>query len=90
MYNYVMLIGKLKLKNDKYYMSVQRPFKNSEGYFDTDEIPITIPLLFDDVVKVKDNFIDKFLVVKGRIRCTDEQVEIIAERFIYDGEEHYV
>ena len=82
MYNYVMLLGNFKKKNDKYYMSITRPFRNSDGVFETDEIPITVPQVLTGAVE--ENCIDKYLGIKGRIRCTDEQVEIVAESFILD------
>ncbi len=84
MYNYFMIIGKLEeVKSNRVVIKVQRPFLNTEGKKEFDDVEVLVPnpCFFDGI----ENFIDKWVSVKGRIKSYGEpnyEVDLIAERIM--------
>ena len=82
MYNYFMIIGKLKeVKSNRAVIRVQRSFLNPTGEREFDDIEVLIPNFPDEIEK----FIDKWVSVKGRIKSYGEpnyEVDLIAERIM--------
>lgn len=83
MYNYFMIIGKLKeVKNNRAVIRVQRPFLNPNGEREFDDIEVLISNFFNEAVE---GFIDKWVSIKGRIKSYGEpnyEVDLIAERIM--------
>ena len=96
MYNYVMLMGTVvKVKpefvvNEKYVsltLSCTRPFRNSEGEYESDELVIRCYDLLGEVVQEHLKEGTK-VTVKGRLRPSnhDGLCLIIGERVMFMGE----
>lgn len=75
MYNYVMLMGKVKEIKDEMVVnkrvthlviSCARPFKNVDGVRETDDIDVRLCEFLADIVKEK-VAIDETITVKGRL-----------------------
>lgn len=96
MYNYVMLIGKIKnfekVAEDEYVLRLacRRPFKDVFGEYKTDVFNIQVPGVLGSILEDRKNNIDKTITVKGRLfpQFGGDASRIIAERIIYmDGEQ---
>lgn len=94
MYNYVMLIGKVKAVSEKpesdrktaqISLSVQRPFKNEEGEFPVDVLEIFAFELLADIVleRIK---VGRSITVKGRLVPHGDFAMIVAERIMFAEE----
>ncbi len=83
MYNYFMIIGKLKkVESNRAVIRVQRPFLNSNGEREFDDIEVFISNFFNEAVE---EFIDKWVSIKGCIKSYGEpnyEVDLIAERIM--------
>lgn len=83
MYNYFMIIGKLKkVESNRAVIRVQRPFLNPNGERGFDDIEVLISNFFNEAVE---GFIDKWVSVKGRIKSYGKpnyEVDLIAERIM--------
>ena len=82
MYNYFMIIGKLEeVKSNRVVIKVQRPFLNTEGKKEFDNVEVLVPN-FPDIIE---DSINKWVSVKGRIKSYGEpnyEVDLIAERIM--------
>ena len=96
MYNYVMLIGKIKnyekITEDEYVLRLacRRPFKGVFGEYKTDVFNICVPGVLGSILKDRGNNVDETITVKGRLvpMIGGDTSRIIAERIIYmDGEQ---
>ena len=63
-------------------LAVPRSYKNEDGGYDTDFIPCT---LFGGVAENTVKYCKKgeLIGVKGRVQCTNERIEIIADRVTF-------
>ena len=90
MSNYVILIGRIvneltidsDTKNCKITIAINRAFKNEDGIYETDLIPVTLK---ENLAKnVVENCKKGDLVgIKGRIEKIDEPMQIIADRVTF-------
>ncbi len=102
MYNYIFLVGRLvrdvevhKTSSEKSVstitLAVNKPFKNTNGNYDVDFVPIT---LWDQICDITNEYCKKgdMVAIKGRVQMKKEvlannvnsnQIEIIAERVIF-------
>lgn len=63
-------------------LAVPRSFKNADGGYDTDFISCT---LFGGVAENTAEYCKKgdLIGVKGRVQCTNEKIEIVAEKLTF-------
>jgi len=95
MYNYVMLIGKIKnfekITEDEYVLRLacKRPFKDVFGEYKIDVFNIQVPGALGSILEERGKNVDETITVKGRLfpQFGGEASRIIAERIIYmEGE----
>lgn len=91
MLNQIVLVGRLvqdpeikELENKKGYitLAVSRSYKNANGEYDTDLIPIT---LFNSIVENTKAYCKKgdMVGVRGRIECENDKINLIAEKISF-------
>jgi single-stranded DNA-binding protein len=94
MYNYVMLIGKVKAVSEKpeadrktvqISLGVQRPFKNAEGEFPVDVLEVFAFELLADIALERIE-VGKAITIKGRLVPHGEFAIIVAERIMFAEE----
>ena len=83
MMNQVMLVGRIaKITDDGIEVSVPRSFKNEEGIYETDIVPVTttdsISKNVKEYCKVGDT-----IGVRGRIEMKDNNIVIITEKLTF-------
>lgn len=100
MMNQTVLVGRvvdmISLERDgestcvKLQVAVTRIYKNTEGEYETDIIPV---VLFDKIAQNTMEYVKKgdLIGVKGRLECTDGDVHVICDKISYlaskkDGE----
>ena len=92
MLNQTVLVGRLvddpiieEIEDRKYYritIAVPRSYKNADGEYDTDFIPIT---LWKGIAQNTLEYCKKgdLVGIKGRIQAEDNNIEIVAERITF-------
>ena len=100
MLNQTVLVGRvvdiISLERDgestcvKLQVAVTRIYKNTEGEYETDFIPV---FLYDSISQKTMEYVKKgdIVGVKGRLECTDGDVHVICDKISYltskkDGE----
>lgn len=100
MMNQTVLVGRIvdivSLERDgestciKLQVAVTRSYKNAEGEYETDIIPL---VLFDSIAKNTMEYVKKgdLICARGRLECTDGDVRVLCDRISYlsskkDGE----
>ena len=83
MLNQVILVGKVKeIKGGKIKIAVNRTFKNEEGIYESDIIPVVLSgclnETFKDYCKV-----DDVIGVKGRLESTERKIYVCAEKVTF-------
>ena len=88
MLNQIIIVGKLvdipEIKEDNIYItiSVQRSYKNTDGEYKNDIIPIKVWKGIEQ--QVLDNITKNDVVgIKGRIENNNNQIEIVAEKITF-------
>ena len=85
MYNYLMLVGRLKEvdeENKQIKVSVQKPFRNAEGIIEQENFTLNVCDFIFDIVKDKINLNDVILI-KGRVQLNqDNSISLIAEKLM--------
>lgn len=83
MLNQFMLAGRIaKIEQGKVVVAVPRSYKNDEGIYDTDIIPVTIKGNIEENTREycrKGNLIG----IKGNISCLDNNLELVAEKLSF-------
>lgn len=87
MSNYVILIGRIvneptidsDTKNCEITLAINRAFKNEDGIYDTDFIPVTLK---GNIAKNVVEYCKKgdIIAIKGRIARINEPMQIIADK----------
>ena len=94
MYNYVMLIGKVKAVSEKpesdrkvaqISLSIQRPFKNEEGEFPVDVLEVFAFELLADIALERIE-VGKSITIKGRLVPHGNTAIIVAEQLMFAEE----
>lgn len=90
MLNQTVLVGRLVnepiIEEDKNYcriiISVPRSFKNAEGIYEEDIIPI---ILYQTIAQNTAEYCKKgdLIGIKGRIQATENDIEIVAEKLTF-------
>lgn len=93
MLNQIVLVGRLtneptieELESGKKVsnitLAVQRPYKNTEGIYETDLIPIT---LWQGIAENTISYVHQgdLIGVKGRMQVKDEKLDIVAEKVTF-------
>ena len=84
MTNSVMLIGRLveEIQNNEIKLAVNRSFKNEEGIYETDIIPVEI---FGGILENAKVYIKKgdLIGIRGRIETRDDKTVLIAEKMTF-------
>ncbi len=100
MYNYVMLIGKVKkiygvwvINKEVIHLVVRcvRPFKNADGEYEYDDIDVVICDVLADFVKENLKGGD-YVTVKGRLHSSNYQTlcYVVGERILTAKEEQQI
>lgn len=89
MMNYFMILGRLtkdpkmeEIENKKHLtckLAVPRSYKNAEGIYETDFLPV---VMFDNIADNVNNYIKKgdLIAVKGHMREENGKLVLIAEK----------
>ena len=88
MYNYFMIIGKLKKYNEETKeatLELLPDFPNQYGKRDPYELVVCIPEMLNSLFKDND-FVNKKIIVKGRLNPHAIWCSLTAERIIFLGE----
>lgn len=84
MLNQVILVGRIShtIENGTLTLAVPRSFKNSEGEYETDFIPVR---LFGNIATTTAEYtkVGDIVGIKGRIQQTQSNIEIIADRVTF-------
>lgn len=81
--NEFILVGRIvKLEQEKVNIAVSRNYKNSEGIYDTDFVTITVKKSTNEQMQTYCQKGD-LIVVKGRIACLDNNLELVAEKITF-------
>lgn len=92
MLNQIVLVGRItdirieEIDDDKKVaflkLSVPRPYKNSQGEYDTDVVPV---IIYGGIADNVANYCNKGDLVgaKGRVESDDEGIKIIAEKVTF-------
>ena len=93
MLNQTVLVGRLvqdpeikELENDKKVcnitLAVTRSYKNADGIYETDFIPVT---LWQGIAEQTTNYCKKgdLVGVKGRLQVREDKVEVVAEKVTF-------
>ena len=93
MLNQTVLVGRLvqdpeikELENDKKVcnitLAVTRSYKNADGIYETDFIPVT---LWQGIAEQTTNYCKKgdLVGVKGRLQSREDKVEVVAEKVTF-------
>jgi len=97
MLNQLVLVGRLtkqpevkELKDKKVThitLAIPRSYKNSNGEYDTDFVPIT---LWNGIAENTTTYCRKgdIIGVKAKVQCTNNNLEIIAEKVTFLSSKH--
>lgn len=92
MLNYTVLVGRIvdikieEIDDDKKVaflkLAIPRPYKNSQGEYDIDVVPV---ILYGGIADNVANYCNKGDLVgaKGRVESDDESIKIIAEKVTF-------
>lgn len=86
MLNQIVLVGRLvNIESDeetRITLATPRSFKNSEGEYETDYIPVNI---YGGIAKNVEEYCTKgdLVGIKGRVQAKDNGVEIVAEKVTF-------
>ena len=84
MLNQVVLVGRItdEVKTEIIKIAVPRPYKNSEGAYDTDFIPV---VLIGGILDNAKEYCRKgdMIGVRGRIESKEDELVIIAEKVTF-------
>lgn len=73
------------LEGKKYvvlYLNIGKPYKNSEGHYDSDNINI---FLYNELAKKSVKYLKKgdIVAIKGHVESTEKQIRIIGDSMIF-------
>ena len=84
MSNSVLLVGKLasKIKDNTFILAVNRTFKNVDGEYEKDLIPIEV---WEGIIKNVKEYCSEgdIMGVKGRLQMKDNKIVVIAEKITF-------
>lgn len=80
MLNQFMLVGRItKIEQGKVVVAIPRSYKNNEGIYDTDIVPVTIKGNIEENTREYCRKGD-LIGIKGSIACLDNNLELVAEK----------
>lgn len=83
MLNQFMLIGRItKIEQGKVVVAIPRSYKNNEGIYDTDFVPVTIKGNIDENIREYCRKGD-LIGINGSIACLDNNLELVAEKISF-------
>ena len=83
MLNQFMLIGRItKIEQGKIVVAIPGSYKNNEGIYDTDIVPVTIKGNIDENIREYCRKGD-LIGINGNIACLDNNLELVAERLSF-------
>lgn len=84
MVNSIMLVGRLTkdIEGNIVVLAVPRSFKNEEGIYETDFIPVEV---FGGILEKAKEYIAKgdLVGIRGRVETKDDKVVLIAEKMTF-------
>ena len=80
MLNQFMLVGRItKIEQGEVMVAIPRSYKNNEGIYDTDIVPVTIKGNIEENTREYCRKGD-LIGIKGHIACLDNNLELVAEK----------
>jgi hypothetical protein len=83
MLNQLVLVGRIKkVEDNTITLSIPRNYKNNEGIYETDLIPIILP---ESILEKSKEYckIDDVVGVKGRLETKEGNIIVIAEKMTF-------